>query len=111
MSQNIKENTRAFYSYVNSKRITKDNIGPLRNEEGKLVSDNQGMGTVLNKFFSSVFTKENVMVLPQASTKAVEGKGETIENMNITEACVSKAIDSLKKNKAAGIDGMNTTIL
>lgn len=111
LSRNIVDNTKSFYSYVNSKRIHKDNLGPLRNERGELTSDDKEMGSVLNKFFAGVFTKENLTTLPQANVKVMEGKEVTVGNLDITSDSIGKAIDTLKKNKTGGIDGMNTTVL
>ena len=64
----IKRNPKSFYSYVRSKVLglkTKDKVGPLKDENGKLVLDDKDRAQLLNTFFSSVFTKENMTRIPE----------------------------------------------
>jgi hypothetical protein len=43
-------------------------IGPLKNDSGKITYDNQEMAEILNSFFASVYTKENLTDLPEKNT-------------------------------------------
>ena len=45
LANNINENSKAFYAYVNSKRISKDKIGPLKDENGQIATDNEAWVT------------------------------------------------------------------
>ncbi len=53
------ENPKMFFSYIRSKKTVRNNIGPLLDNDNKLVSDYKGMASVLNSTFTKVFTKEN----------------------------------------------------
>ena len=44
-------------------------VGPLKNSAGEIITDNVGMGNLLNKYFAAVFTKENLENLPHAENK------------------------------------------
>ena len=55
---NTRGNQRKFFSYMRSKTKSRDVIGPLKNKEGSLISDEGEKCSVLNEFFSSVFTRE-----------------------------------------------------
>ena len=50
--------------YVNSKRKTKENVGPLLNEVGASVTGDTEKAEILNSFFASVF---NAKTSPQES--------------------------------------------
>ena len=60
----IKKNPRAFYSYLNKQSKSRSNVGPLKDNNDKAVSDDLGMASLLNDFFSSVFNEENVTAMP-----------------------------------------------
>jgi hypothetical protein len=48
------KNNRKFGSYIKSKTKSKTGFGPLKNENGEVVSENKVMATILNNFFSTV---------------------------------------------------------
>jgi ribonucleases P/MRP protein subunit RPP40 len=111
----VKDDPKAFYSYVRSKGRTKVGIGPLLDENNILVDDTKVISDILNKYFVSVFTKENKENMPEVedrkngyqSEKDVKG----IMEIDITQQKVSQAIKSLKPNKAAGGDSINSSFL
>ena len=47
-----------FNAYVRSKSKTKTSVGPLKNGDGVLISDDLEMSEILNNYFGSVFAKE-----------------------------------------------------
>ena len=67
LAENIVNNSKRFYSYVKSKQRSKDKIGPLKNDRVKIIMKDEQMCTVLNDYFLSVFTKEDVgnVLIPQ----------------------------------------------
>ena len=84
MAQNIKSNPTSFCAYVNSKRVGKDTIGPLKDDNGDTVSDRKGMGNILNKYFASVFTEEKLANIPKGSNLAMEGKLLSLVDIKIS---------------------------
>ena len=53
-------NPKSFYSYVRSKSKTKDQVCPLKTENGNMVVKDEDVCEVLNDYFSSVFTREDI---------------------------------------------------
>ena len=51
-----KTNPKGFYSYINEKRIARDNVRPLKTPNGLIVTTDNDMANTLNTYFSSVFT-------------------------------------------------------
>lgn len=107
LAKNIKDGTKAFYAYVNDKRVARDKIGPLKDDLGNMVTHNREMGRILKGFFSSVFTIEDLETIPAVSEEHYEVK---MEEVRVTENRVRKVIMQTKKNKAAGVDDINSNM-
>ena len=60
-----KHNPKSFYSYINERRIVRDNIGPLKTLEGIVITTDNDMANIMNNYFSSVFTIEQLKNVPQ----------------------------------------------
>ena len=73
LAGNMKNDSKSFYAYVRSKQKVRDKVGPLENNRGDIISHGFQMAEVLNKYFSSVFTTEDISSLPVPFTK-FEGK-------------------------------------
>ena len=56
LAKEIKDNKKGFLKYVNSKKKTRKNVGPLLNKRGVLVTGDAEKAEVLNAFFASVCT-------------------------------------------------------
>eukprot|EP00061_Rhincodon_typus_P011608 g36759.t1 len=54
----IKENPKAFYTYVGNKSMARVRVGPIRRSGGSLSAESEEVGEVLNEYFASVFTCE-----------------------------------------------------
>ena len=91
LAENIKTNSKSFYAYISSKRRTKTKIGPLKNKMGKAVIDDNETAEILNEYFASVFTVEDVTHIPNAK---MNFKGdlvlEELNSFNINEDLVFK---------------------
>ena len=60
LAGNIKNDTKSFYAYVRSKQKVRDTVGPLENNSENIISYGFQMAVVLNEYFSSVFTTEDI---------------------------------------------------
>ncbi len=65
------------------------------------------MAELLNKFFSSVFTRADVQNIPSAA----EMEAPSLETMDITYRMVQEKIQSLKPASAPGPDGIGHKLL
>ena len=48
LAKNSKRNPKAFYSYIKKKSSNRVTVGPLKNLNGKLVTDDKEMADILN---------------------------------------------------------------
>jgi hypothetical protein len=111
LAQNIKKDSKSFYAYTRSKLKTKDKVGPLKDENGETITENTETASVLNTFFTSVFTKEILDNLPEPRKVFTESLEEELHNINITPEIVLKKLSMLKPDKAPGVDSIFPRVL
>ena len=102
------KNNRKYTQYVKSKTKSRTPVGPLVTKEKKIVTENKEMAEILNQFFSSVFTKEDLSYIPDAEVENVEN---TMRPVQVTRREVEKKIRNLRKDAAAGPDGISPRLL
>jgi len=56
LARDVKNNKKGFFRDVSSKKTHKEDLGPLLNRAGNLVTDNADNVEILNTCFASVFT-------------------------------------------------------
>ncbi len=66
------------------------------------------MAEELNRFFSSVFTQEDLQQIPEAKAENIERR---MEEIKITAMEVRRRIKKLRKDAAAGPDGISPKLL
>ena len=83
----------------------------MENSDRIIVRDNKVMSKMLNEYFSTVFTYEelNRMPIPKEREKEREGNDVSIDWIEVTEEKVEQAIRNLKANKAAGVDELESS--
>ncbi|GAB0203837.1 hypothetical protein GRJ2_002849300 [Grus japonensis] len=108
LARNVKDNKKSFYRYVSDKRRTRENVGPLRNEMGDLVTQDMEKAEVLNDFFASVFTGKCLSHTAQVT----EGRDwENVEPPTVEEDQVREYLRNLKVHKSMGPDEMHPRVL
>jgi hypothetical protein len=63
------KNNRKFAKYIKSKTKSRTAIGPLITREKKMLTEDKDMAEELHTFFASVFTKEDLQMIPEARKK------------------------------------------
>ena len=66
LATNIKQDSKSFFAYIRSKQRVKDSTGPLKGNNGAVISNNKEMAESLNEYFSTVFTLEDIKVKRKA---------------------------------------------
>ena len=92
MAGNIKNDSKSFYAYVRSKQTVPDKVGPLENNSENIISDGFQMAEVLNEYFSSVFTTEDISSLPVPFTKFEGSKSEHLGQLFVTPEIIAKKL-------------------
>ena len=69
------------------------------------------MAEVLNEYFSSVFTTEDISSLLVPFTKFEGSKSEHLGQLFVTPEMIAKKIKKMKDNKSPGVDGIPPKLL
>ncbi|GAB0201665.1 tenascin-X [Grus japonensis] len=109
-ARDIKDKKKMFYRYISDKKKMRENVGPLWNEIGDLVTWDMEKAEVLNDFFASVFTGKG----SSHAAQVTEGKGRDWENEEpptVGEGQVREYLRNLKVHKSMGPDEMHPRVL
>ncbi|GAB0209794.1 mitochondrial enolase superfamily member 1 [Grus japonensis] len=110
LTWDIKGNKKRFHRYVSDKRRMRENVGPLQNETGDLVTQDMEKAEVLNDFCASVFTSKG----SSHTAQVTEGKVRDWENAEpptVGEDQVREYLRNLKVHKSMGPDELHPRVL
>jgi hypothetical protein len=102
------QNKRPFYAYVKARTKTRQSVGPLKDESGNTVNGMREMADLLNATFGKAFTRENTAEVPEPEENHT---GEEISAVRVTVQDVKAKIKKLRKDAAAGPDGIGPGLL
>ena len=112
LADNIKRDSKSFYaSDVRSKQRNKVKVGPLKDSTGSIISDSRAIADLLNNYFSSVFTVEDLSFIPNASSKFDLKNSEILSEIRIDEKLVEEKLAKLNTSKSQGADELNPKLL
>ena len=110
IAREAKSNPKAFFQYVSSKIKPKQPISNLLKDDGTLTEDDLGKAEELNRFFGSVFTREDVNNVPEFSHPKLP-EINILSNVSICDNDIVNALKSLKVCKSPGPDGIHPRVL
>jgi hypothetical protein len=95
MANACKENPKKFWAYTKSKTKPTERI-PTMKDEGYEITDDQAKADAFNDFFSSVFTKEDLLNIPVMESRDIP----KFDIPNITVDMERKKLAELKTHKS-----------
>ena len=112
LAKNIKVYSKSFHAYIGSKQRSKDKAGPLKDDDGTIVNDDQCMAKLFNNYFVSVFCEENLNNIPKPSMifngdPSLHG----LDKIQVEEHDVFKKLAEINVNKCPGPDGVHPKLL
>ena len=99
-----KTEPKHFWSYVKSKTKSKSTISNLVKEDGSFTKTDKEKAILLNSFFASVFTSENVQNIPDIEDKDFQNP---LDHFILSEETVKKCLLELNGSKSMGPDNTN----
>lgn len=103
-----KHNSKPFWKYVNKLLKRSTGVANLIKPDKSFTKNDNEKANVLNDFFSSVFTKEDINNIPKIENKS---KNNFLSDIILTKESVKNKLKNLKTNKAMGPDGIPAIIL
>ena len=104
LAKDVKQNPKRFYAYVQSNARTRESVGVLDTPGGGKAQSDQDKAATLLTFFKSVYRNP-------ASTQFQEAQGTSpvpaISEIAFSESDVFRELNTLKKHKSAGLDGIH----
>jgi len=111
LASNIKNDSKSFCAYVNSRCKARVKVGTLVAENGEMVTEAVEMSEQLNEYFTSVFTRENLSQMPSADTVNTDTDTVYRSDINIDPVSVLNKLNRLRSDKAAGPDELSPRVL
>lgn len=108
LASRIKDDPKAFWRYTSSRLKTRGGVGDLRDELGSAATSNEEKATLLNTFFSSVFTDEGLDNPPELNLHV---DCQPLDDVPITAASVARKLSSINVSSAPGPDSVLPRIL
>ena len=107
VANTAKTNPNTFHKYVNSKTKVRTGIGELQVDDVTSISDEEKAST-LNKYFSSVYTKEDTTSIPTCDDHTIRTKCPVIQ---LSREDIYRTLPELNPTKSAGPDNLNPKVL
>jgi len=112
VAQHCKQNPKAFWKYINSKRKTKTGTSDLHFVDiygnSATISSNIDKAEEFGKFFSSVFTVEQEQ---SSSSLPVKPCHSPIRELVFNEQTILKKLNKFNISKSPGPDGIHPRVL
>lgn len=108
VAKKAKQNPKAFFAYARSKTKTRDGISDLSDSCGEKVTTDHGKANLLNSYFSSVFTEEDLTQIPNCGVSVLES---VLEDIEFNSEQVKEKLEGLNPNKSAGPDKFHPRVL
>lgn len=110
IANECKRNPKKFWKYVQKQTKGVQGVTVLKRKDGTTATTNEEKANILNSFFASVFSKEDLTNMPDLK-ESFYSKGFSISDLRITPNAVKQKLQSLDPNKAQGPDGIPSRVL
>ena len=100
LAQHIKSDSNRLYTYARGKQNVRDNVGPLEDNAGNIITQGIVTAEELNTPISSVFTREDTSSLPVPETKFKGSEGGMLGQLVVTPEVVASKSNNMKENKS-----------
>ena len=107
LAREVKQNNKAFWTYVNSRRKTKPTMADLKKDDGTYARSDEDKAEVLNTQYSRTFTEEDLTSIPAPTPRELWSH----LHIEVTRGKVLRQLKSIRVDKSPGPDGIHPRIL
>ena len=105
---NMKDNPKVFFNYIRKQKDTDTKIGPIKIGKRYIYEAKEICKSLIAQYNSQFSEMTKTIKITEEEIMETEGD---ILDIEISEADIAKAIDKLKRNSAAGPDGIPAIFL
>ena len=105
------KNTGSFYKYVNSKTTTQGNINILIDDNGTIISDNDGKAELLNSYFGSIISGATPNTARASNISKRVPNHTSIDSIDFTPTKLIATSKKIKAKKTTDPDGYSNILL
>ena len=105
------KNTGSFYKYVNSKTTTQGNINILIDDNGTIISDNDGKAELLNSYFGSIISGAAPNTARPSNISKRVPNHTSIDSIDFTPTKLIATSKKIKAKKTTDPDGYSNILL
>ena len=109
IATDAKQNPKTFWKYINGKTKNKGKLSVLNDSNNQEISDDFEKAEILNNHFASVFTKEDLINIPEFKPDIDDLI--IIDNLDLDDTDIKKHLLKIDPSKSSGPDGINGRIL
>ena len=102
----LKVAPKAFHSYIRKRKVGCPSVGPLKEEDGSLVTDQNRMGSLFATAFSSIYKAD-----PPSSPSQSEQIDQHMEEFSIVYDKLLDKLMELNASSSPGPDGIHPKVL
>ena len=111
LASNIKSDSKSFFAYVRSKSKANIKVRSLTDNFGNKIDSIEENCEHFNEYFSSVFTTEDTITLPEPIRMFHLSDDLKLTNIDISIEVIDKVLQKLRIDKAAGVDNLSPRLL
>ncbi|XP_071944903.1 uncharacterized protein [Antedon mediterranea] len=108
LAKEVKTNPKCFWNYVRSKTRIKCGISHLTKPDGSKTKNDEEKAFILNNFFCSTFTCEDISDVPELTNRY---NGVPLSTLVFSREQVLKKLMSLNPSKSPGPDSIHPRVL
>ena len=94
LASDIKKNPKEFYSYISNRCKVQAKVGPLKDEDGQVQTDDFTQAKILDNQFSSAFTREDLSSIPIPEQVFDPAVGPPLTSVEITPEKVGENLET-----------------
>ena len=110
----IKNNPKYFYKYAANKSKVRVGVGPLTDQNGRIIKEPADISEALSQHYQSVFSNPVNDKIIEAPLEFFHQGNESTSNLTdieLTTSSIEKAINEMSSNSAAGPDQFPAVLL
>ena len=109
LAKDIKKNPKAFYSYISNRSKVQSRVGPLKDKNGQIQTDDSVQACILNDQFVKAFTRKDISTIP-TPRQLFDSSLPPLSTADITTEAIEDKIRKLKLG-ACGPDKISPRLL